>query len=88
MKSTARMMGAWRGWDTRRQNELRLKALKYHIKEAIAHGWGLPNILRHAEGGWELSIDFGHGYCFLRFETWHEAADWLIKIAPHCERIR
>jgi len=86
MKSTARMLGGFKARDTRRHNEIRLKSLDYFKKEAIAMGWGLPNILRHPEGGFELSIDFGHGYRFLRFETWHEATDWLIGIAPHCER--
>lgn len=78
------MLGGFKARDTRWLNELRRKAFGYFISLAKATGSGLPAILRHSEGGCELSIDLGDGYRFRRFKTWTEAGDYLIDIAPHC----
>ena len=93
VKSTTRMTGAWRGWDTRRQNMLRDKALEYFRKQAIALGWYLPSIshakepnIHHSRAGWYLSMDVGQGYKELRFDSWAELGDWLISLAPHCQQ--
>lgn len=91
MKSTTRMIGAWRGWDTRRQNELRRKALVYFTGLARTNGWYLPTIIAHLKDDWghgdccvELCIDWGGGYLSRWFKTRADASDYLIDIAPKC----
>ena len=91
MKSTSRMLGGFKARDTRRRNELRCKAFAYFTKQAIALGRYLPTIghckepnISHSRAGWYLTLDVGNGYNQLRFETWAEAMDWLISLAPHC----
>lgn len=92
IKSTARMVGAWRGWDTRRRNQLCHRALEYFRKQAIALGRGLPSMgyckepdISHDRAGWYLAMDFGQGYKELRFDSRGELGDWLIRVAPHCQ---
>lgn len=86
------MIGAWKGWETRRQNELRVKVLHWFEELARANNWWLPTIIKHQKDDWghgdcsvELCLDWGEGgYVFRWFKTWSEATDYLIEIAPRC----
>jgi len=91
MKSTARMIGAWKGWDSRRRNQLRMRALGWFTELAKANKYCLPAIIKHPKDDWgygtrhvELCLNWGDGYVSRWFDTWAEAADYLIDIAPKC----
>jgi len=91
VKSTSRMLGGFKAQDTLRENRLRLKALDYFRKLAITSGRGLPSIshckkpdIHHTRAGWYLTMNYREGYKELRFGTWAELGDWLIRLAPHC----
>ncbi|MBA7545498.1 hypothetical protein ES705_37867 [subsurface metagenome] len=91
MKSTSRMLGGFKARDTRRRNQLRLKALDYFRRMAQVESWGLPAVILHPKDDWghgeccvELSLDWGNGYVHRWFRNWAETTDYLIEIAPHC----
>lgn len=91
MKSTARMLGGFKARDTRWLNELRRKAFAYFGQQASALERGLPAIdhakrpnIHHNRAGWYLFVDSENGYNQVRFDTWAEAMDFLISLAPHC----
>lgn len=75
-----RSIGARRGWETRRINELRQRAMSTLTEIARANHYLLPNIAPLAEGGFGLSYELGKGERHLKFESREQAKDFVVSL--------